>query len=86
MVVVGPRRGQHSTGDGETRDPARYAHLVEFGHHAPDGSFVAGTPFMRSAFEGEKERMKDIYARNIGTDAMRHAQRLNRRLARRRAR
>lgn len=35
--------------DGKPVKPTKYAHLVEFGHNAPDGSYVPAKPFMRPA-------------------------------------
>ena len=34
---------------GKPIKPIKYAHLVEFGHNAPDGSYVPAKPFMRPA-------------------------------------
>lgn len=34
---------------GKPIKPSKYAHLVEFGHKAPDGSYVPAKPFMRPA-------------------------------------
>mgnify|MGYP006959790058 CR=1 FL=1 len=34
---------------GKPIKPSKYAHLVEFGHKAPDGSYVPPKPFMRPA-------------------------------------
>ena len=85
FVKVGPKEQTSVQHGGQVRRPAKYAHLVEFGHKARDGSTVAPRPFMRTAFEGEKEQMKRIYAKEIGGAAMRHAARLNRRLKKRRS-
>lgn len=64
-VEIGPRK----TKDARTGFPAvRYAHLVEFGHMAVDGSFVAPRPFMAPAFEQTKEDARKIYAREVGND------------------
>lgn len=35
--------------NGKPVKPTKYAHLVEFGHNAPDGSYVPAKPFMRPA-------------------------------------
>jgi HK97 gp10 family phage protein len=50
-AIVGPRRG---TWGGTMQQPARYAHLVEFGHAASNGKYVPGKPFMRPAWDETK--------------------------------
>lgn len=69
-VRIGPRRNRR------TGMPAtRYAHLVEFGHMAVDGSFVPPYPFMRPAFESTKRESRGLYAKTIGADIHRRFRR-----------
>lgn len=46
LAVIGPA-SKFRGADG--RQPAKYAHLVEFGHVAKNGKHVAAKPFMRPA-------------------------------------
>ncbi|MEM6560039.1 MAG: HK97-gp10 family putative phage morphogenesis protein [Planctomycetota bacterium] len=54
IALVGPRRNFSGEHEGERRVPANYAHLVENGHLAPDGSFVPPKPFLRPALDASK--------------------------------
>lgn len=47
--IIGPRRGFKKIVDGKSRDPVRYAHLVEKGT-----SKTGAKPFLRPALEQEK--------------------------------
>ena len=49
--IIGPKTGFSSESEGKTNVPANYAHLVEFGHIAADGSRVSPHPFMAPAAE-----------------------------------
>lgn len=73
IAYVGPKRGYKAEGPrGERIWPVLYAHLVEFGtsHSAPK-------PFMRPAFEGNKDEVFDIYATEIRKDIKRFAKRFD---------
>ena len=79
-VEVGPRaKFQH-----KGRRPAKYAHLVEYGHQmvTPGGKrvgFVGPRPFMRTAFESTKGESRKVYAKEIGGAIHRQFQRAKRR-------
>lgn len=47
IAVIGAESGYERNG----KRPRNYAHLQEFGHVAPDGTWVPATPFMRPAME-----------------------------------
>ena len=46
---VGINKAVQGSFNGKPVKPTKYAHLVEFGHNAPDGSYVPAKPFMRPA-------------------------------------
>lgn len=46
---VGINKDVQGSFEGKPVKPTKYAHLVEFGHNAPDGSYVPAKPFMRPA-------------------------------------
>ena len=46
---VGINKAVQGSFNGKPVKPIKYAHLVEFGHNAPDGSYVPAKPFMRPA-------------------------------------
>lgn len=58
MAVVGPRRKYASQHGEKTVEPAKYAHLVEYGHAAHP---APPHPFMRPAYERTKMRAMQIY-------------------------
>lgn len=61
--VIGPRNGFKTVDrQGRTRIATKYAHLVEFGHVAPNGMHVAAKPFMRPAFAAKRQQV----ARDLG--------------------
>lgn len=72
FAVVGPRRGFKGP-DG--RDPAKYGHLVEFGHTTKNGK-VAINPFMRPAWDETRGEMTATIARVIGGKVAVEAKRL----------
>lgn len=49
-VLVGPQFKQKDR-------PSNHAHLVEFGHVAPNGKYIPGTPFISRTYEKTKEAM-----------------------------
>src|SRR5262245_35981196 len=55
VAVLGPRAGFRATWEGKEIDPFFYSHLVELGHR-PN---VPAYPFLRPAFEENKESAKD---------------------------
>jgi hypothetical protein len=75
VAVVGARRGYYRDGvklakKADRRGsamPAKYAHLVEFGHVAANGKIVAGQPFMRPAFATSAPGVKAALIEGIGT-------------------
>ena len=81
-VKIGPRSGYR---DGKIY-PARYAHLVEFGHRQVVNTatgkknigFVPPKPFMRPAYESKKDEAREIYGREIGDRIHRQFQRYKR--------
>lgn len=72
FAVVGPRRGFGKGG----REPANYAHLVEFGHRINRGKKtlrkggvssgeVAPKPFLRPAWDANKQEVLDTLSREF---------------------
>ncbi len=47
--------------DGGIIRPAKYDHLVEFGHLSPDGKQIAANPFLRNAWDNSIAQAKQIY-------------------------
>lgn len=52
--IVGPKTGFSSESNGVRKVPAWYAHLVEKGHIARDGTRVPPQPFMAPAAESQE--------------------------------
>lgn len=69
ICVIGPRRGfkrKDPSGKGY-RDPAKYGHLIEFGHAKRGGAgTVAAVPFMRPAFAENSQRVIAELAAALG--------------------
>lgn len=74
--IVGPRKGfkqqvgvrtkggtKSKKGDPVYHDPAHIAHLVELGHGGPRPA--PAYPFLRPAFEENRDRIKEIYIDEI---------------------
>lgn len=58
LAVIGPQ-SKYRGGDG--RQPAKYAHLAEFGHAKAGGGTVAAKPFMRPAIaQASNEAMRTL--------------------------
>tara|TARA_B100000214_G_scaffold53847_1_gene34307 strand:+ start:2484 stop:2954 length:471 start_codon:yes stop_codon:yes gene_type:complete len=79
-VVIGPRKTFAYKGV----KPVWYAHLVEFGHlrKTPGGQvqgFTAAKPFMRPAFESEKNASQKKYAAELSASIHRHFERAKKR-------
>ena len=72
-AVIGPRHGFRVSGEDGTHDPAKVAHLVEFGH---GGSQPAPPhPFLRPAFEGGKEAARQAIIARLRKAVMQEARR-----------
>lgn len=65
MALVGPRKDVEGEHEGEKRRPARYAHLVENGHVAADGTHVPAQPFLRPAFDETQPQALDTMRRKL---------------------
>lgn len=89
MSIVGPRRGgvwQVSENAVSGREPANYAHLVEYGHviarkKTADGgqTSVTGKPFMRPAWDSTKGAVMASLNENLGREVVLSAERQARR-------
>lgn len=74
VAVVGARRGYYAAGKALKKGadrrgaamPAKYAHLVEYGHVAPDGSFVPGKPFLRPALAASRTAVRQALVEGVG--------------------
>lgn len=75
-AIIGPRRDVRGEHNGKPRVPANYAHLVEFGHIAPDGSHVPAQPFMRPAFDTTQAQALGIVRQGIADGVVKEARRL----------
>ena len=63
IVVVGVRMEfKRKSG---TRNPSKYAHLVEYGHQVRGGGLVAARPFLRPALQRNVEKIKATMSREI---------------------
>lgn len=71
--LVGPDTETKGEFNGETRWPAKYAHLVEGGHIGPDGEQVPAHPFLRPAFDATEKTMIDTMIDRLGKGIEREA-------------
>ena len=75
--IVGPdKETQGTDAEGKPRVPWRYAHLVEDGHVAPDGTVVPPHPFMRPAFDSTEEEMKQVMTERLAAGIEKEAAKL----------
>jgi HK97 gp10 family phage protein len=77
VAIIGPRREVKSEHKGKVKRPANYAHLVEHGHIAEDGTHVPANPFLRPAFDQTQGQalgvMKDKLAAGVVKEAKKAA-------------
>jgi HK97 gp10 family phage protein len=76
IALIGSDRNVSGTHKGKKRQPSKYSHLVEFGHGGPHPA--APHPFLRPAYESEKDTTLAIYNRELGPAIERVATRLAR--------
>lgn len=84
VAIVGPRTGRFSKGKAlgkhdsykDSDEPARYAHLVEFGHATPKG-FVSAKPFMRPAVVAVSDQIASRMAESVTKDLTRLAKKIS---------
>lgn len=74
--IVGPKTGFSSESEGERKVPAWYAHLVEKGHIAPDGTRVPPQPFLGPAAEEQEGAAVDAMAGKLAEGVVREAKKL----------
>lgn len=73
IAVIGPRRQVKSEHKGKVKRPANYAHLVEGGHIAEDGSHVPAQPFLRPAYDQNEDRAQGIMADKFAAGVVKEA-------------
>ncbi len=76
LGIVGPKTGFSSESQGERRVPAWYAHLVEKGHIAPDGSRVPPHPFMEPAADEQSGAAADAMTNKLSAGVVKEAKKL----------
>jgi HK97 gp10 family phage protein len=69
IAVLGPRAGFRAVWEGKEIDPIRYAHLVEQGHRG-----VSAYPFLRPAFDSNKESAKQQAIAEIAKEIEKEAE------------
>ena len=62
-VVIGARLGFGTTYKGKPRDPFYYSHLVELGFTNNKGIKIPADPFLRPAFDSNKQNIKNRYGK-----------------------
>jgi HK97 gp10 family phage protein len=70
MALVGPKTNVEAEFKGRVRKPKFYAHLVENGHIASDGSFVPAQPFLRPAFDENVDKSRQIVAKKLAAGVL----------------
>lgn len=79
MAIIGPRREVTGEFEGKQRVPANYAHLVEDGHIAADGSHVPAKPFLRPAYDEGKGPALETIKAGVKTGVVNEAKKLSKR-------
>lgn len=66
VMYVGAREGFATVEDnGKKHDPARIAHLVEFGHKMATGGQVQEKPFLRPAIDEHRSKFNTVFMEKI---------------------